>query len=307
MLKQHSCTDADVTWSNALIIKDNRAIISGFLNGKPGASVPLETPDNDDIIQGTCDQKHCFLITKKGKCWQYNIESLVWKEINYLPLTNSNENSIIKVALGVTVNAALTNKGEVWNFGNQLSSAEMKVVDIDCGKEHGILLTDSGYVYTWGSGSRGQLGNGTLDNYEDICEVHLLAGLNISKISAGGWHNAVLSKDGDIYTWGWNKKGQLGHPMLDGTNKNGVAVLAEPRVVDWPNSLNIFVKEISCGTSHTVALLENGELWGCGWNKWGQLGTTAFESTHVMFKLEISPLIIVRKIKCAAWNTIIIC
>lgn len=37
-------------------------------------------------------------------------------------------------------------------MGNKLSPSEIKVLDIDCGKEHGILLSDTGNIYTWGGG-----------------------------------------------------------------------------------------------------------------------------------------------------------
>lgn len=47
--------------------------------------------------------------------------------------------------------------------------------------------------------------------------------------------------------------------------------------------------------------LENGEIWGCGWNKWGQLGN--LKTTHLMTKFEISSSISIKRIICGAWNT----
>lgn len=64
------------------------------------------------------------------------------------------------------------------------------------------------------------MGNGILESTEEPCEVNLLSGMNVVRIAAGGWHNAVITRDGDLYTWGWNKQGQLGHPTLDGKITN---------------------------------------------------------------------------------------
>jgi len=58
--------------------------------------------------------------------------------------------------------------------------------------------------------SRGQLGHGELESEEEPREVEALAGLRMSQVSCGGWHCAVVSEEGDLYTWGWNKFGQLG-------------------------------------------------------------------------------------------------
>ena len=43
-------------------------------------------------------------------------------------------------------------------------------------------------VYTWGGGSRGQLGHGGLGSEESPRLVMALDGMKIVKIAAGGWH-----------------------------------------------------------------------------------------------------------------------
>lgn len=40
--------------------------------------------------------------------------------------------------------------------------------------------------------------------------MEALAGVEIVKIAAGGWHSCAISSIGDLYTWGWNDRGQLG-------------------------------------------------------------------------------------------------
>ena len=79
------------------------------------------------------------------------------------------------------------------SFSSFPSGAQHKVLDIACGKEHCMLLTEHGQVYSWGGGSRGQLGHGTLASEEAPRLIMALDGMRVRKISAGGWHSAVIS------------------------------------------------------------------------------------------------------------------
>lgn len=67
-------------------------------------------------------------------------------------------------------------------------------------------------VFSWGGGSRGQLGHGTLSGEEKPRLVSALDGMRIRKIAAGGWHSAVISQYDDLYMFGWNESGQLAQP-----------------------------------------------------------------------------------------------
>ncbi|XP_061194504.1 RCC1 domain-containing protein 1-like [Saccostrea echinata] len=91
-------------------------------------------------------------------------------------------------------------------------AVDFNVTAVSCGKEHTLLLTSSGTVYSFGGGSRGQLGLGHIENREEPCILEDLAGVKISHVEAGGWHSLAVSELGDLYVWGWNESGQLGLP-----------------------------------------------------------------------------------------------
>jgi alpha-tubulin suppressor-like RCC1 family protein len=60
----------------------------------------------------------------------------------------------------------------------------------------------------------------------------------------------VLTKNGDVFAWGQNRFGQIG---------NG-----DYKVVLIPYHINDFnerVKAISCGQSHSMALMESGHVF----------------------------------------------
>jgi RCC1 and BTB domain-containing protein len=70
-------------------------------------------------------------------------------------------------------------------------------------------------------------------------------------IVCGGWHTAGLTKKGEVFTWGYNGWGQLGHGDNDErTIPTKVAALA-----------GLVVIKISCGYHHTAALTDKGEIF----------------------------------------------
>jgi len=122
---------------------------------------------------------------------------------------------ISRTACGDFYNLACDTAGQAYslpspiNFSSFPGGAQQRVVEVACGKEHCMLLTEHGQVYTWGGGSRGQLGHGTLASEETPRLVMALDGMKIVKIAAGGWHSAAISEFNDLYMFGWNESGQL--------------------------------------------------------------------------------------------------
>ena len=70
---------------------------------------------------------------------------------------------------------------------------QQQVVSLTLLQEHCMLLTEHGQVYSWGGGSRGQLGHGTVTSEDSPRLVMALDGMKIVKIAAGGWHSAAIS------------------------------------------------------------------------------------------------------------------
>ncbi|KAG8222420.1 hypothetical protein J437_LFUL008417, partial [Ladona fulva] len=99
------------------------------------------------------------------------------------------------------------------------------VVHIACGLHHTVLLLASGAVYTFGSNSHGQLGVGDLAPRGGPNLVRLpphpppVSGVSSSQecssriavqIAAGSNHTAILTAEGEVFTFGSYQKGQLG-------------------------------------------------------------------------------------------------
>ena len=124
-------------------------------------------------------------------------------------------------------------------------------------------------VWTWGLGMDGQLGIGPLlavgpFEYYQVREPFPLVEDRVRHVQAlagGKAHSLVLLQDGEVWTWGRNNDGQLG--LGDQTTR-----WAPFRIPSLPNTIS----GISAGSSFSMALDQNGQVWTWGRNDQGQLG-----------------------------------
>jgi len=135
------------------------------------------------------------------------------------------------------------------------------VTAISAGENHTVALKTDGTVWAWGSNTSGQLGDGTGGEYEtSIISVQASSLTGVTAISAGEEHTVALKSDGTVWTWGYNKYGQLG----DGTKKTRKTPVRVTGLSD--------VTAISAGLYHTLALKTDETVWAWGANAGGQLG-----------------------------------
>ena len=117
-------------------------------------------------------------------------------------------------------------------------------------------------VVVFGAGAFGQLGNGS---EHEVIRPTLLPGLSALRVCAaacGDFHSAVVTADGEIFTFGIGEYGVLGH----GNDERSV----RPRRVDA--LVGEHVASVSCGWRHTACLTQNGGLFTWGHGGYGQLG-----------------------------------
>jgi len=138
---------------------------------------------------------------------------------------------------------------------------------------HTFAVMEDGTVRTWGANNEGQLGDGNAtprtdaNKYDFDSDVPVaVPGITNAVAMAGGiYHTLVLLGDGTVRAWGNSKFGQLGN----GTTTQSFT----PVEVKLPSGqLLSNVVEIAAGDYHSVARLNDGTVWGWGWNAYGQLG-----------------------------------
>ena len=132
---------------------------------------------------------------------------------------------------------------------------------------HSLAVTSSGELYSWGSGSYGQLGNGARVNRNSPVRAKFTEHYTLTKMVAGKHHSMLLTNEGHVYAFGANNQGQLGLPKKKKKNKKNVEV---PTLVSYMTSRK--VSDIAAGSFHTAVMIEPYHVFTCGFNKYGQLG-----------------------------------
>ena len=157
------------------------------------------------------------------------------------------------------------------------------IVAVAAGDLYSMVLKDDGTVWTWGSNTYGQLGDGTTQDKDTPVQVigedgeeHLT---DIVAIAAEG-HSVALREDGTVWTWGSNDSGQLG----DGTTEDRDT----PVQVVAPNGDGVLenIVAIAAGRFHTMALEQDGTVWTWGRNG-GVLGDGTEINRHTPVKVKI--------------------
>ena len=148
---------------------------------------------------------------------------------------------------------------------------QLSVTQVAAGNELTLILTDNGDVYSSGYNEAGNSQFATSGMLHQTNKVGMLKpieklrGKNVIKIFAanGCEHVVALCASGDVYTFGFNARGQLGHG--DTTSH------AVPRQVSGLDRK--FVTTVGCSYYHSIfACADDMEVYACGRNDYGQLG-----------------------------------
>ena len=105
-------------------------------------------------------------------------------------------------------------------------------VAVACGLWHSLALSQYGDVYSWGWNADRQLGHSVDSATVAVPKlVDVDEDKNFKAVSCGSRHSAALTLCGELFTWGWNAYGQLGHSVSSGPAQVGQP--AAGAVVAW--------------------------------------------------------------------------
>ncbi len=91
------------------------------------------------------------------------------------------------------------------------------VLELALGGYHACVRTSNGNVNCWGSGTQGELGDGSFESHD---EASIVVGLGkVVEIEAGLSHSCARLENEEVRCWGLNSNGQLGTGM-SGTNSS---------------------------------------------------------------------------------------
>ncbi|XP_031114509.1 ultraviolet-B receptor UVR8-like [Ipomoea triloba] len=118
-------------------------------------------------------------------------------------------------------------------------------------------------VIAWGSGEDGQLGLGDNEEKERVCSIKALQNDKVSSVVAGSRNSLAICENGQLFTWGWNQRGTLGHAPTSKTENipSQVKALANVKIV-----------QAAIGGWHCLAVDDQGRAYAWGGNEYGQCG-----------------------------------
>jgi len=138
--------------------------------------------------------------------------------------------------------------------------------DITAGRSSFGIKTD-GTLWGWGCGTFGAIGNGIPTNYSSPVQ-EASSSANWCGVSATNFHALAVKTDSTLWAWGYNFCGRLG---------DGTAICRSTPVQEITSSTNWIA--VSAGYDHSLAIKNDGTLWGWGCNNRFQLGNGTSTNT----------------------------
>mmetsp|Transcript_26130 Transcript_26130/g.85925 ORF Transcript_26130/g.85925 Transcript_26130/m.85925 type:complete len:650 (+) Transcript_26130:198-2147(+) len=150
--------------------------------------------------------------------------------------------------------------------------ASQRVKEVACGVAFSAALMEGGQLYTWGCNRYGQLGQGDRTSSAIPRMLPSMNHRHVHLMACGAAHIVVLTTSRDVYTWGNNSYGQLGH----GFRKKHCL---QPKSVRVMSGLDI--KQIVAGENHSCVMTSFGDIYTWGRGDFGQLGHGDMESKDI--------------------------
>ena len=191
---------------------------------------------------------------------------------------------VASVSCGWAHTVVVDTAGKVFSFGlgqngrlgvgdteNRFAPTEIKALSAAgpvrsavCGDNHSAAVLANGDVYTWGMGSWGRLGTGAQRDAATPKRVEVVdenkARVQFASVACGGYHTLLCGKDGGVFAFGWNRKGQIGNL------KTGNLTVSRPVRLAAFDKAGVKIVSVCCGTVTSGALSADGNVfvWGGG-------------------------------------------
>ena len=175
---------------------------------------------------------------------------------------------------------AIKQDGSLWAWGSNASgqlgdgTSTARSIPVQIGADHdwvkiaaanssfSIAQKADGSLWSWGSNSSGQLGDGTTTSSNRPAKIGTAT--DWIHFAAGSTHVLAVKADGSLWAWGNNSTGQVG----DGTFTNRTSPTQIGIGADW--------RSISAGSASSFAIRADGSLWAWGSNSSGQLSNGSY-------------------------------
>ena len=252
---------------------------------------PTPTQIEKNIIDVSITGSTCAYVNKK--CEMY---VMGYPRVSFGDKDNTRESStpvkimdnVIDVELSTNNDygqtfAAITKNNELYMWGDNSHGIinpnteepidkPTKVMDnvksVSIGDSYVLAVTTSNELYAWGYNRFGKLGIGNTETPSEKVKVMD----NVLLADAGTNTSLAVNLNGELFTWGHNSYGCLGQGIDFEEDDNDVLL---------PTKIMSNVKSASLDESTMIILDKNGDVYTCGWNTRGQLGTGDTDDRNV--------------------------
>ncbi|MBN3308988.1 RCC1L protein, partial [Amia calva] len=237
-------------------------------------ALPLERPQETRVVQVSCGRAHALVLTDSEGVF-----------------------SLGNNAYGQCGRAVVP--GEIYGSSHRvhrLQGFHCRVVQVACGQDHSLFLTEDGQVYACGWGADGQTGLG----HHDVAPwpVRLggaLAGVQVRQVTSYGDCSLAVSQEGALYGWGNSEYLQL-------------SAVTEATQINTPQRLRLEgvgpVQQAACGGTQVAVLNDKGEVFVWGYGILGKGPNLSESRTPEMIpptlfgRSEFNPTLAVTQVRC---------
>ena len=240
------------------------------------------TINADNVEQVACGSDHTLILKKDGTLWACgqnhsgSLAGLGASKINFGQIT-SNVSNVKKIGASYDYSMMLKNDGTLWACGSDeywqigvgssssyihssFTKTATDVKDFVCGYVHSVILKNDGTVWACGRTSSGQLGLGSTSDHK---EIYTQIATDVKQIAGDNNQTFIIKNDGTLWACGMNGESQLGL----GTVSNSVT-----KFTQVTTNISNDIKQLVAGSMLTYVLKNDGSIWACGDNSYGELG-----------------------------------
>eukprot|EP00117_Sycon_ciliatum_P024625 scpid45440/ scgid20626/ Protein RCC2; RCC1-like protein TD-60; Telophase disk protein of 60 kDa len=259
-------------------------------SGTAACHTILVTEDGTPYVWGRNDRGQCGAAA--SSCWSVPRLLPGFQKIKVRQAACGRGHTLVLTESGL-VFAFGDNKAGQLGLGHQnivakpshvSTESEFPMVKVACGVEHSAMIDSSGSLFTFGCPEYGQLGNNTDGKYFITASkmsfhyvtrptrvpvfvekdpkqgTKIIDSVCIVDVACGNNHTVVVNDKKKVFTFGFGGYGRLGHA--------GTANELVPRLLPqfgWRAGLG--VEQIACGSTFSMAISENGQIYFWGQQK----------------------------------------
>jgi len=183
----------------------------------------------EDVATVSAGSHHAVAVTNDGSLWAWGSFAQLGDgrmSTSHVPIWIMDD--VVSVSVGLRHTMAIRTDGSLWGWGEAHGSYPVKIMDDVASVSAGFGITmavkEDGSLWAWGLNNSSQLGIGFRGYYavegcsHNSVNVPVMILEGVADVSVGGigaqganrTHTAAVGTDGSLWTWGDNRRGQLG-------------------------------------------------------------------------------------------------